>query len=679
MHFKKRFAAYFIINLIVWSLSSNAQIPGEKYFEISNASTLADTASIQNQLAYAIRISAGNKDSAIIIFKDVWEKADFLNHKYIAATALGNLAGMYARRGDYDSSIYYYRQVLKYTHNWTHNKSVLAMIYSSMSSTYYYMNMYDSMAYYIYKGEQELSAFRISNQADVQNVIGVYNNLAQLWCFMNDKEKTIYYCRKVIYIASKYRDLKGLGMAYLTITDWYLRQQQWDSAIYYNQQIAKLSMNTDIDMVLAGKFNESYILIQLGSYSSAISQLKDLIQLATRYKEHATVIGASYNLGDAYFRNGDYKKAEAILTQTIAFATRNTYSDIRSTHKAYHNLADIYAKSKQYPEAYLYQQKAIILRDSIVKKDRLQSIYALETKARTAEKDRDIAEKQRLLDKREIQIKEKNIWIGVISGSAILLTGLLGSLYGINKHKQLLQTKKIQILQQERKIEQLNSIMQGEEKERARLARELHDGIGGMIAAIKMNFSTLKNQCEPILQESDHASRLAGFNSILDMLTETSNEIRETAHNLAPNALAQYGLLEALKLYFDKINNSDQLYIKLEAEQDLEGLDESFQLNLYRIIQELVQNIIKHSGANNALIQISRTENLLHIFVRDNGKGISDTDPTGIGLQNTQLRVKALQGEISIESIEEHGMSVSMKFNLKNLTNRLYEHSGIDS
>jgi two-component system NarL family sensor kinase len=306
-------------------------------------------------------------------------------------------------------------------------------------------------------------------------------------------------------------------------------------------------------------------------------------------------------------------------------------------------------------------------------------MYLAETRARTAEKDKKIAEDQRLIQAQQFEVRQKNMWIGLISGGALLLIGILGSLYSVNRHKQQLQAKKIQIMQQEQEILQLMALMKGEEQERTRLARELHDGIGGMLAAIKMNFSTLRNQCEPLLREYNAPLRPGSFQNIMDLISEASVEVRETAHNLAPNSLIQYGLVEALKLYVEKINNSDQLFIKLEAEQDIKGLDESVQLNLYRIIQELVQNIIKHSGASNALIQLVRSGDMLYISVRDNGKGLSSTDQPGAGLHNARLRVKALHGEIDIESTKGHGLFVRMSFNLEHLTNPSYEHPGSHS
>jgi signal transduction histidine kinase len=265
-------------------------------------------------------------------------------------------------------------------------------------------------------------------------------------------------------------------------------------------------------------------------------------------------------------------------------------------------------------------------------------------------------------------IRKKNIWIGTIGGIGLLLSLMLFSIYKANKQKQLLQSKKIQILQQEQKINQFKAIMDGEEKERSRVARELHDGLGGMLAAVKMNFSALQNQYEKDVS----AVSMKDFDELSLILDEVSSEIRKTAHNMMPDILLRHGIEDALKLYVDTANGDPLLYINLQINGPFNDLEDFIQLSLYRIIQELVQNIIKHAKASNALVQLNRKASTLTILVKDNGKGFDTSNAkAGLGLQNVRFRVHSLNGNINTVSSEAKGTSVIIELPIAHKTEYL--------
>jgi signal transduction histidine kinase len=235
----------------------------------------------------------------------------------------------------------------------------------------------------------------------------------------------------------------------------------------------------------------------------------------------------------------------------------------------------------------------------------------------------------------------------------------LYTLYRSSWHQKRFQEEKFRNLEQEQEIGQLRAMMKGEEKERIRIAQDLHDGIGGMLASIKMNLSTIS-------QEQSELRILPSFIKVSGMLNETATEVRKTAHNLMPDALSKQDLRAALLQYCE---NSSSATLHIDLQYDVaEQINKDAELFIYRIVQELVQNMVKHAKATYAVIQLMLHNNSLSITVEDNGIGFDTTLPVkGSGLQNMNKRVETLQGYISISSGKGKGTTVHIEFDFNKL------------
>ncbi|MFN3849268.1 MAG: sensor histidine kinase [Spirosomataceae bacterium] len=195
------------------------------------------------------------------------------------------------------------------------------------------------------------------------------------------------------------------------------------------------------------------------------------------------------------------------------------------------------------------------------------------------------------------------------------------------------------------------AVLEAEERERVRIARDLHDGVGQMIAAARMGlgrFSSKNKLSEPEI------------NQTLDLLEDSIKEIREVSHNMMPGSLMKFGLPTALKQFVNKINNAGILKVDLQIIGLKERLDERIETMLYRVIQEVMNNIIRHSEATNVNIELIQHEDELVLLVEDNGKGFdtSVVENQGIGLKNITTRVKYLNGNVNFDSRIGKGTSV---------------------
>lgn len=246
-----------------------------------------------------------------------------------------------------------------------------------------------------------------------------------------------------------------------------------------------------------------------------------------------------------------------------------------------------------------------------------------------------------------------------------MITALL---YSRNRNKQRLQKEQIRTLQQEQEISRLKALMEGEEKERVRIAQDLHDGIVVQFSAAKMSFGSLSHQF-PDLEDSQD------FRQAIQQLDTATRDLRQTAHNLLPDVLLEEGLAEAVYYFCKNLKQNAGLNIDFELCGVIPRLPPDFELSVYRIVQELVHNIIKHACATQALVQLNYQEHLhlLGITTEDNGTGIPDLSPDnkkGVGLKNIRARIASLGGHIDIRSTPEHGTIVYIEFDMHHIFNQ---------
>ncbi|WP_181358353.1 sensor histidine kinase [Taibaiella chishuiensis] len=193
------------------------------------------------------------------------------------------------------------------------------------------------------------------------------------------------------------------------------------------------------------------------------------------------------------------------------------------------------------------------------------------------------------------------------------------------------------------------TLFEGEQKERSRLGRELHDGIGSMLLAMNRQLEQYKSKHCAAGEDRD-------LDQIITMLNSTTRELRNTVHNLIPETLVLQGLEEAINNFCQQINREKKLEIQLYINGNWSEVNNDISLNIFRIVQELVQNIIKHSSATIAAINIVLLDGHVKMIVEDNGKGINKLSKSkGTGLKNINWRVASLEGIMSVESIVDKG------------------------
>ena len=213
-----------------------------------------------------------------------------------------------------------------------------------------------------------------------------------------------------------------------------------------------------------------------------------------------------------------------------------------------------------------------------------------------------------------------------------------------------IKNQRIRDLEKNQKINSMRAMVEGQEAERLRIARDLHDSLGGLLSSVKMHFAGLKG--------SDNES----FSKVDSLIDDSCNELRRVAHNMMPDALIKFGLVNALEDLAGKLEADGKLSINIQGIGMNYRLERSTEIAIYRIIQELLSNVIKHAGASEVLVQLAQHGHQLNIIVEDDGSGIAHgrKKVNGMGLKNVESRVSYLNGRIEYDSSDKSGTTVTI-------------------
>lgn len=549
----------------------------------------------------------GRYDSGLVMNLHAVDIARKLNDQVLLGKALFNTGTSYRQLSQYESAITYFEEG-RIIFEKKGDSLLIIRACDVLQLLYYNLENYDKAIAY---GETAVKGLRT-----IDDPVWLGSALSNLG--MSYAEKGYYLKAKSVWmealaISKRIGDLEMEGTQMINLGD--------------------LSMNTGDYAVLNQYYEKALELyIKLDGAEGIASSLRGLA-LYEFYRKNFEAA--------KLYANRSY---EVVNKNNLLFQKRKTLETLSRIHIALHDLAT----------GQKYMKEATAISDSINNERIRRNTIEFETKYETAKKDAQIKLQQ-------ADIKQKNTLNYILIGSAasILTISLLA--YRNYRHKQYLQLQRINELEKEKYISATEAVLKGEEQERTRLAQDLHDGLGGMLSGIKYSLNTMK---ENLIMTPDNAQ---AFARSMDMLDSSIQEMRRVAHNMMPESLVKFGLNVALKDFCNGITNSGALNVQYQSLK-MEGieLDPTTAITLYRIVQELINNTIKHASAQNAIVQISRTDGRLTLEVEDDGKGFN-TDildrAKGIGWSNIQNRIAFLKGKLDIHSDIGKGTSVHIELN----------------
>jgi len=523
-----------------------------------------------------------------------------------------------------------------------------------------------------------------------------YNNLAAVYNHFGNYRQAIDYALKCLSLSEKTKDSASFPIRNLTASNTYYNLKQYARSIIYSKRAIEYGEKfSNTYAVMMGLNNMASAYADLNEVDSSVYFYKRQLVLAQQEEDIVSTVYALINLADNYFKKNDlpgvekymtmlekvegqmpdkkivaniyaakalrhilkkeYGLARAKLDSGIALGLREEATD--ALGNLYNTYSKLYFTQSRFKEAEHYAYKYDSLQNAANLEELNFYIGDMEVKYETGKKEAQIQLQQQQLHQRVIQ--DYFLIGGVIALITILVLGFRNY-----RSRQKLQQTRIDDLEKEKQLMATEAVLKGEEQERTRLAKDLHDGLGGMLSGIKHSLSNMKGN---LIMTPDNAH---AFERSIDMLDASIREMRRVAHNMMPEVLVKYGLDTALKEFCNEIDRSGVIHAGYQSVgmNKLE-LDQTVSVTIYRIVQELVNNAIKHARAKNVVVQLyqSGQEKVLAVTVEDDGKGFEPGElgrAPGIGWSNIRNRVEFLKGKIDIKSAPGNGASVLIEIDI---------------
>ncbi len=638
---------------------------------VSITNNLMDTSTILKLIEKGIQVTDELPKEALNYFTQALESSKVLHYNKGEGLASAKLGRWYFGN-DVGKSIELAKNAITiFRKNKQASIDNIADMHLLLAEAYDEQGKKDSSAYYYYLLGEEMDAGSIT---DPEFAVKVFTKLTIFWVNLDygytineDYKKTIHrFLVKAKQASTLIKNSEdAVSSVYFLEGAYHHGLKKFDSARYYYRlyisertRLKKLNITRKISTL----FNIADTYLQESKPTDALKYINEIKEIGknpqnTKYLAfYLSLIDLS--MAKAHFQLKEYKASISILDKALADLKLTGTHFRNEIVESYQIYADSYEALGNYKKALEYKNIYTKLYDSISKTDKVDIINRLEIRNRMAEKDKELAIQTLALSNEKNKVKDKNVWIIAISFLAMSGIIIFALWRKRNIGKQILQQERIDNLQQKIKIERLKASITGEERERTRIGRELHDGIGGLLSVARMNFELVKKEKGYVVNED--------FTDGVKLLEEATVELRKAAYNLMPEVLLTQGLASAVQAFCDKMMSKSKTVIDFQSIGNRTEITDAFDLPIYRIIQELVHNIIKHATAKHALVQLNfEIDGTLNITVEDDGKGLAKDafeKPLSMGLKNVKERVADLNGKIDIQSSQESGTSIYLEF-----------------
>jgi Signal transduction histidine kinase len=564
---------------------------------------------------------------------------------YLLPAAYEGLGVAHYLHSSYDSAMVYYNKALeaaelmrKYRFSEMDIDDVFAVLYGQIANVYDRRGQHDVAISYFFK------ALELFEKHDIkQSLSHTYAQIGYLYTAMGNYEQAEINFLKSEAIAREIPDSSLIAIAKNYLSQVSLYNKNFDKAL----EEAEEAYSFFIAHSDAGSFIIPSLMllseVQLKGYNNT-DKAEEYIREALKMEE---TINSPYHravslrmLSQIHLQRGRWREAEQTALEALAVDD----TEPPNTMELYEVLIKSYAKLGNSDNVWEYFNKHNELKSSFSNKNYQSTISEMEVRYDTEKKELRITA---LEDRHRM-----TLWLGA-AGLAVLLlvVALFVSLWRWTALKKRASEQKVKQLEQEKQLVATQAVLDGETAERARLARDLHDGLGGKLTVMKLNLEELKQGAQL------DAAAMAQFDRAMVTLNDSVTEMRRVSHNLMPDTLSRKGLKPAV----DDLCRSMSPMIVFNYYGTESRLDPKLEVLIYRCIHELVNNALKYADATQIMVQIIQEDDSVSFTVQDDGRGFDPATVTdGTGLQNIRTRVASFGGEIQIDSKAGEGTEVDV-------------------
>lgn len=497
-----------------------------------------------------------------------------------------------------------------------------------------------------------------------------YFNIATVFLLLGDREKHDFYVKKANRLAKQYKQARLSVISDLALSSVYEKNNQLDSANYHARAALEGGWKMKNNVLVAYAYSN---LANVAEAAKAFEEAEGYFKAAIEMEDVPVFDNTRFKffLGSFYQRQKRYEEANAMLLDGIRAAEQIGAKNLVSSFLSI--LPETLSARREYKLAYEYLDRLFKENEQKHEDQLKEKVNEMDIQYETLQKEKEnLALRTQNAEQSVTLAEEKARGRQRLLMASLLGVFLLGTILAFVFYQRQIQQKeailvqetlikdqKLTQLQQEQKIVAFKSMITGEESERKRLAKELHDGLGGMLSNLKLALSPPENG-----DHLDSGDQERIVTHALQMADRASEELRRIAHNMMPQSLAKFGLITALEDLCDDINFAGKMEVTFQHFNVDDSQVAAINLAVYRLVQELLNNIVKHAEATEVTVQLSQNATTLLVTVEDNGKGFDLEQALaekGHGLSNLQSRVEALTGELEIDTRPEEGTSVQIQ------------------
>lgn len=498
--------------------------------------------------------------------------------------------------------------------------------------------------------------------------------IAEIFQNLNVRNKSISYYYKSLNILNSFESKdefsqmasippESYAKVLIGLAGNYQLTNEIDSAkVYYKKIIQLNSLNKEVQDIRAKAYSNLSGIYKKDNLSLAKEYTNKAIEIHKNNDNKISEASALNNLANIYLHEKNYKKAKEVYFRGLELLEMsNSIKATKFKEDLYFNLAYTLYLLKDYT-AYDYQEKSYNIKDNLRDKEirrMVEQIYTQHKENLEKEKTALVKEQRKL---EEAQEAKTSMLFGALSFLVLIVSGVIIYNYKLRQknlrlklsESKLIQQQNLEKVKSEAQVKILNATIDGKETERKLIAEILHDNVSALLSSANMHLTATKKQFD-----GDTPQEIEKTQAII---SEASQKVRDLSHNLVSSILLKFGLEYAIKDVVKKYSNS-QLKLDVSA-KNINRYNQEFEIKIFNVIQELINNILKHSKAKHAQIDLKEENNQLTVLVKDDGVGFSTSSSSfsdGIGLNQVEARIHMMDGKLTIKSEVNVGTSIHIK------------------
>lgn len=592
----------------------------------------------------------GEDDQAMALLKEAALLAEEEENIEYYGQLLNQISTIYHSSGEVDSAIFFFNKIIEIKQAIGDEMGLLSD-YLTVGNLHLELGRYQEA-----QSNLILALQQAENLEDTLSQTNISLDIARVYLDERLLQPAEKYARQAVLMAQQ-NDIPFLeAQSLVTLGDVHLEFNRRDSALTCYQTATNLYQKLNSKKQLAN------ILVKMAEvensrprFIQAKAALTGALEVYQQEQDRIGELNTILSLCQVLLKTEDHRSLLPWLNKAeqMAVSSQNL-SSLEETHRL---KSQHFEKLGRFQLALHHYRLHKSIQDSLLNEETAMIVQEMDQRFQTEKKDKEIAQQKAELEQQQNALRQQAFDNILLLIGILLLVALSAFVIIINRRNKQLNEQRLSAMQKEKESQLLRAMIKGEEQERVRIARDLHDSLGAIMASAKLRVNTLSHQI-PQLKTMD------SFHVAEELIDEACHNVREISHDMMPGSLGKYGLEDAVRRMCATIEKGRPELSVTYIPFGLEGLEDGIvATNVLRMVQELLRNVLKHAAAKEVIVQLILEDQQLIITVEDDGKGFDTQDEkfqAGLGLESIQTRALSLHGQLEIESAPGEGTTFTI-------------------